>query len=215
MSSLRHIDLFSGLSTEEFEAIEALTKPRHYAKNTIIIAEGDEPASLYVLVSGSVTCYVSDSDGKEFILDTLDEGDYFGELSLIDNSGRGASIRTREACQCLVIQRPDFLNWLEEYPSISPKLMLNLVKRIRVLSESVKSLALKDVYGRIRALLYSLSQQEGDARFAGPITQQEIANRVGASREMVARILKDLSTGQYIRVEKKKVYFEKDLPDHY
>lgn len=215
MSGLSNIDLFAGLSEQEFSAIENLAKARQYAKNTIIISEGDEPASLYILVSGSVTVFVSDNDGKEFILDTLDKGDYFGELSLIDDAGRGASIKTREACQCLVISRPDFLSWLEDYPSIAPKLMLNLVKRIRVLSESVKSLALKDVYGRIRSLLYSLAQEDAQGGYAGPITQQEIANRVGASREMVARILKDLTTGNYVEIVKKKIYFLKELPEHY
>lgn len=216
MSGIGNISIFAGLKEDELQAIEALAQTRHMGRGSVVIQEGDSSSSLYLLLDGRVKVYVSDSEGKEFILDTLEPGDYFGELSLLDEEERSASVMATEKCSFSVIRRQDFVELLQTYPSIGHKLVVNLVQRIRILNESVKSLALKDVYGRIKDLLDRLCvNEENGCSVSDRLTQQDIANRVGSSREMVARILKDLVSGSYIKIEKKHIMILKKLPENY
>ncbi len=219
MSDLGQISLFSGLSEETLEAIESLTTTRQYPKNSIIISESDVSNAMYLLMSGKVKVFLSDQEGREFVLNTLNPGGYFGELSLLDDETRTASVMTIEASHFKILTKPAFDQLRHDFPEINHILISNLVGTIRHLTENVKSLALKDVYGRIRKLLNDLVSESNSGKASGLIaeklTQQEIANRVGSSREMVARILKDLITGSYIQIEKKKITVLKALPEHY
>ncbi len=215
METLANISLFAGLSDESLQAIDALTTTRNYPKNSIIINEGDVSNSLYLLMEGRVKVYLSDEDGREFILNTLKPGEYFGEWGLLDDERRSASVMTTEKCMFKLLHQKDFDRLRSEHPDINQSLMVNLVARIRELTENVKALALKDVYGRIRKLLNDMAESGDGTIIEEKLTQQEIANRVGSSREMVARILKDLTSGQYIQVEKKQIEILKPLPENY
>ncbi len=215
--SLESIDLFEGLSPAELEALRSSSVMRDCGKNAVIIHEGDVADSLYIIDSGRVKVYCSDKNGKDFVLDILDEGDYFGELALLDDDRRSASVRAMEPSRFQVIYKQDFSKVLDAHPNISRTLIRNLTRRIRKLTNDVKSLALQDVYGRVTKVLTALAKPigGGEARVEEKLTQQDIADRVGASREMVARILKDLTVGEYIAIEGRQIVLRKKLPESY
>ncbi|MBV1880939.1 MAG: Crp/Fnr family transcriptional regulator [Pseudomonadales bacterium] len=215
MGDLSNISLFQGLPAEALDALEQTASTRQYPKNTIIINEGDTSTSLYLLIAGKVKVFLSDEEGREFVLNSLSPGDYFGEYALLDDEQRTASVMTTDTSSFLIIHKEDFQRLRNDYADMSEILINNLVGRIRQLTDNVKTLALKDVYGRIRKLLGDLSEKSGSDKIEEKLTQQEIANRVGSSREMVARILKDLSVGGYIVSEKKQITLLKSLPENY
>jgi CRP/FNR family cyclic AMP-dependent transcriptional regulator len=186
---LQQVEIFQGLSPEELEALAASSTSRSFPKNTVVIHENDPADSLFVIESGKVKVYCSDKNGKEFIMNTQGPGDYFGELALLDDSTRSASVRTVEKSSFCIIYKEDFNRVLSEHPNIGRQLVRNLAQRVRKLTADVKSLALQDVYGRVANVLMDLSEERGDGTLYIPekLTQQDIADRVGASREMVAR----------------------------
>lgn len=214
---LAQIEIFSGLSDDELEALNASSVSRQYPKNTVILNEGDHADSLYVIDSGRVKVYCSDKNGKEFIMNTMSGGDYFGELALLDDDRRSASVRTMEKSTFRIIYKDDIQRVISENPNIARILMRNLTRRVRTLTEKVKSLALQDVYGRVTKVLTTMAKPRDDERMfiEERLTQQDIADRVGASREMVARILKDLTIGEYIGFEGRKIIINGKLPASY
>ena len=210
---LDKISLFSDLGEAEMATLSSKAVRRQYQRNTIIINEGDHSDSLYIISSGKVKVFLSDDAGKEVTLNVQGPGEYFGELALIDAEPRSASVITTEPTRVAILSKADFEVFLKKHPEANLKIMCGLVKRLRVLSEDVKSLALMDVYGRVARLLLQLAAEEGGVRVIREnLTQQEIANRVGSSREMVSRILKDLKTGGYIEVKNKRIILKEPLP---
>ncbi len=214
---LRQVELFQGLSNTELETLSGSSSSRSFPKNTVVIHENDPADSLFIIESGKVKVYCSDKNGKEFIMNTQGEGDYFGELALLDDSARSASVRTVEKSSFCIIFKDNFNRVLDEHPNIARKLIRNLAARVRKLTADVKSLALQDVYGRVANVLMDLAEERGDGSSYIPekLTQQDIADRVGASREMVARILKDLTIGDYIRFEGRHIIINSRLPAKY
>jgi CRP/FNR family cyclic AMP-dependent transcriptional regulator len=213
---LPNIPLFSDLEETEASALAGKMVMRHYPRNTIIISEGDHSDSLYCILSGRVKVFLNDEEGKEVILNDEGPGDYFGELALLDSGPRSASVVTLEDCKMAVISKADFEEFLSLHRDATRKIMRGLVKRLRALTDNVRSLALMDVYGRVARVLLELAVEEGDALvIRETLTQQDIASRVGASREMVSRILKELRTGGYIEVRKKHIVIRKTLPHHW
>ncbi len=216
MSVLKSVEIFSGLSDAELAALEESSIRRSYPKNTVIINENDVADSLYVIESGKVKVYCSDKNGKEFIMNTLGSRDYFGELALLDDDRRSASVRTMEKADFCIIYKQDFNQVLDQHPNIAKTLIRNITRRVRALTEKVKSLALQDVYGRVTKVLNSLATERNDEFYVEEkLTQQDIADRVGASREMVARILKDLTIGGYISFENRHIVIHRRLPANY
>ena len=214
---LQQVELFRGLSNEELETLSGSSTSRSFPKNTVVIHENDPADSLFIIESGKVKVSCSDKNGKEFIMNTQGEGDYFGELALLDDSTRSASVRTVEKSSFCIIFKDNFNRVLDEHPNIARKLIRNLAARVRKLTADVKSLALQDVYGRVANVLMDLAEERGDGSLYIPekLTQQDIADRVGASREMVARILKDLTIGDYIRFEGRHIIINSRLPAKY
>jgi len=212
--TLKQIPLLAGLSDPELVRVETAATNKTFPKGTIIMHEGDAGSSMFLLLQGRVKVFVSDGHGKEFVLAVLGPGECVGELALLDDEPRTASVETEEPSVFLVIQKDDFLALLHESPQIQFKLMLNLVTRYRHLTESVKNLALKDVYSRVRLLFEDLAVSiGGQMLIEEPMTQQAIADRVGSSREMVARIMKELVFGGYIRVDNKRLVIVQKLPE--
>lgn len=214
---LDNVDLFRGLSSDELEALRRASVAREFSKNAVVIHEGDVADSLYIIERGRVKVYCSDKNGKDFVLDILEDGDYFGELALLDDDKRSASVRAMETASFRVIYKQDFNTVLDAHPNIARTLNRNLTRRIRKLTDDVKALALQDVYGRVAKVLTSLVEagEDGIGRIQEKLTQQDIADRVGASREMVARILKDLTIGEYIAIESRQILLLKQLPESY
>lgn len=210
---LTHVPLFSGLSGAEVQPVLNHATKKTVAKNTIIMSEGDQSASLYVILSGKVKVFLQDDEGKEVVLGYQEPGEYFGEMALIDDEPRSASVMTVEKSTFLVISKQDFKQCLTDHPDIAFALIKGLVLRLRLLTENVKDLALTDVYGRVVKLLSGLAQPHaGKMVITDAPTQQDIANRVGASREMVGRILRDLTSGGYLKVEAKNITINNKLP---
>lgn len=203
------------LREEELRALSREGVARAFPKQTVIVSEGDETDSLYIILSGRVKVFLSDQEGREIVLGTQGPGEYFGEM-VLDGGPRSASVMTLEASRFAVIPKNKFRDFVLSHPGFSLHLIEKLIRRTRALTESVKSLALMDVYGRVARLLLALAVPE-DGRFVieERLTQQDIASRVGASREMISRILKDLSIGGYITVDKKRITINKTPPRHW
>lgn len=210
---LKNIPLFSDLSDMEIEAISKLASSRTFNKNTMVICEGDRSDSLYVILSGQVRVFLSGDDGKEVTLNIQKEGEYFGELALLDDAPRSASVVTTESSRLAVISKAAFDECMEKNPCIALKIIRGLARRLRELTENVRTLALMDVYGRVARTLLDLSEERDDKRVIPQrLTQRDIANMVGASREMVSRILRDLTMGGYISIENKIITINERLP---
>ncbi|VAW97845.1 cAMP-binding proteins - catabolite gene activator and regulatory subunit of cAMP-dependent protein kinases [hydrothermal vent metagenome] len=213
---LRNVPIFDNLSDDELEAVKKCAVTRNFPKNSVIINEGDSSGSLYIILKGRVTVFLSDENGKEVILNSQGEGSYFGELALVDDDKRSASVVTAEKSTFIVISKADFKKVLSSNPELAFNLIRGLTHRVRDLTDNVRSLALLDVYGRVAKTLLSLAEEKEDELVIDmKLTQQDIANRVGASREMVAKILKDLTVGGYISSDHKRITIHERLPSHY
>jgi CRP/FNR family cyclic AMP-dependent transcriptional regulator len=187
---------------------------RTYPKGSIIIHAGDISDSLYVILTGRVKVFIADDDGKEFILSTISPGDYFGEVAL-DGGPRTASVMTLEACRFFVVPQTEVKELIRQQPDFAHDLIGRLIRKIRSLAGSVHNLALMSVYCRLLKFIDEQAVQHQDGRLATErLTQQEIAARIGASREMVSRIITDLTTCGYITVENKRIIVLKELPEH-
>lgn len=213
-SALTTIPLFSNMPHESLEFLSTRIQNRTYARNSIIIAEGEQSDSLYIVNEGRVKIYISGPDGREMQLKTLGPGDYFGELSLIDNKPRSASAITISDSNISVITSEDLLKCLSCNPEITINMLQVLAKRLREATESQRQLALMDVYGRLRCTLLTLCQEVNNTLLLEPKpTQQDFANMIGASREMVSRIFKDLKADGYIETCKASITIRKTLPE--
>jgi len=184
---------------------------RTFPKNTVVVREGERTDSLYIIVSGRVKIYVSD-EGKEVALGEAGPGEYFGEM-VLDEGPRSASVMTLVPTQFLVVPKEDFKEFVKKSPEFALHLILKLIKRVRTLTNDVKTLGLMDVYGRVARMLLDLAvERDGVLVIESKPSQQEIASRVGASREMVSRILGDLTVGGYIEVKGDRITIAKALP---
>jgi len=200
------------LSDAELKALSERAIMRTFAKNTVVVSEGDRADSLYIVLSGRVRAYVSDDQGKEMFLSEAGKGEYFGEMAL-DQGPRSASVITLEPTRLLVVPKDDFAAFLAKSPEFALHLVRKLIRRVRALTHDVKSLALMDVYGRVARMLLDLAvERDGALVIEDRQTQQEMANRIGASREMISRILTELAAGGYIEVARDRITISRALP---
>jgi CRP/FNR family cyclic AMP-dependent transcriptional regulator len=200
------------LSEAEVQAMARRAVMRAFPKNTVVVTEGDRTDTLHIIVSGRVKIYVSDEKGKEIVLNQAGPGEYFGEL-VLDEGPRAASVMTLEPCRFLVVPKEDLREFVAHSPDFALHLIRKLIRRVRVLTGDVKSLALLDVYGRVARMLLELAvERDGVLVIEDRPTQQEMASRVGASREMVSKILGDLASGGYIAVERDRIRIARALP---
>jgi len=207
------LPLFEALDQSQRETLARHFVLRHFPKNTIVIHEGDDTNSLYVVLEGKVKVYLADEAGKEVVLNTQGAGEYFGEVSLLDDGPRSASVITTEECQLAVLMKQDFIDCLTENPQMSFKIIQGLTHRLRALSENVRSLALMDVYGRVARLLLELAEEQGDSKIIPlKLTHNDIAARVGASPKMVSRIMQELKKGGYVRKVDGQLIINRPLP---
>jgi len=183
------------------DKVAAMATVRTYPKRAIIVTEGDDTDSMYVVLSGKARVFVADDKGGEVQLNRIGPGEYFGEITL-DGGPRSASVMAVEDCKCAVVKRTELTPFLEKNPELALHIMRKLAHRVRDLTENVRSLALMDVYGRVARLLLELAEdKEGKLVISEVLTHKDIASRVGASREMISRIFSDLSDGGYVRKE--------------
>ena len=184
---------------------------REFPKGAVVVREGDRTDSLYIIVSGRVKIYVSD-EGKEVALGESGPGEYFGEM-VLDEGPRSASVVTLEPTRFLVVTKEDFADFVANSTPFALHLILKLIRRVRALTNEVKSLALVDVYGRVARVLLDLAvEHDGVLVIQERPKPQEMARRVGASRDMVDKILGDLAEGGYIEVKGDRITIARALP---
>ena len=209
---LRRVPLFSGLTEQQLDALAAGSARRSYPKGRTIVSEGEPSQSMYILLAGRAKVQRSDSEGKEVILAVLGSGEFFGEMSLIDDSPRSASVITLESCEFMAVSKDAFKTMLQQSPEVSMAVMRGLVRRLREADKKIETLALLDVYGRVARVLLDFSEDVGGERVVkNRLPRQEIAKMIGASREMVSRVMKGLELDGYIMPmpEGKRVLREK------
>ena len=198
---LKAVPLFTTISEEQLRMLTTMVTRRSASRNTTIMSSGDATDSLYIVLSGRLKVMMSDSEGKEVILAILGPGEFFGEMGLIDDEPRSASVVTIEPCELLSIAKRDFKRVLTENGEMAMSVMRGLVRRLREADRKIGSLALLDVYGRVARLLLDMAENvNGEKIVTKRLPKQDIAKMIGASREMVSRVMKDLQTGGYIEM---------------
>ena len=185
---------------------------RSYAANAVLVTEDDRSDALFIILSGRVKAYGSAEDGREVVYNTQGVGEYFGEMTL-DGGPRSASVMTLEPTTCAVVPGANVRQFLAENPDFALHIIKKLIRLARNSTEHVKSLALDDVYGRVTKLLRTLARDEdGVLVVPDKLTQQDIAERVGSSREMVSRVFKPLTEGGYVATRGGRIALLKKLP---
>jgi CRP/FNR family transcriptional regulator, cyclic AMP receptor protein len=211
-SAFRTDDGLGPLPPDALQALAASAVVRRYPKNAVLINEGEQGDTLFIVLSGRLKVYASNEAGKEIVIDFHGPGECVGEMS-IDGSPRSASVVTTEASTCAIVSREHFREFIRERPDFAMYLIGKLIERARRATDNVKSLALSDVYGRLVRLLNGLARDvEGRMVVSERFTQQEMAERVGSSRDMITRLMKDLVAGGYLAVEDRSIVILKRLP---
>ena len=188
---------------------------RTFPRHSVIVNEGDETDSLYVMLSGRAKVFLTDEDGREVVLSTIEPGDYFGEM-VLDGGPRSASVMTLEPCRLFVIGHDEVEGLLVANPPFARDLIKRLIARVRSLTTRVRDLALKDVYSRFVRFVEEHAVEADGARVVQErLTQYDIAARIGGSRVMVSRIIRDLVAGGYIAMDAKHIRILKKLPPHW
>jgi CRP/FNR family cyclic AMP-dependent transcriptional regulator len=196
---LRNVPLFSGLDESELQRLSQVAMRRRAGRNEQVVRAGEDAESLIVLLTGRAKVTNFDEEGREIILAWLGPGEFFGEMGLIDGSPRSASVVAVEPCELLTIGKSEFQRCMQENFQVAQKLMQILVSRLREADRNIESLALLDVYGRVARLLLDLSEEEDGKRLVRQkISKQDMARMIGASREMVSKVMRDLEVGGYI-----------------
>ena len=189
-----------------------LGRLQRFSPQTIFIAEGDIADTVHIILEGRVKVFSSESDGREIVLNICGPGECLGELAL-DGGRRSASAIALESVSCSVLTRQNLRDAITRDPDLAMKIIVLLIGRARLATDKIKDLALHDVYQRVTHLLQSLARdQAGVSVVSERLSQQEIADRVGASRDMVARCMRELVTGGYVEVDHKVIKLLKALP---
>ena len=196
---LRNVPLFSGLEENELERLSRVAVRRRAGRGEQVVRSGESADALLILLTGRAKVTNFDEEGREIILAWLGPGEFFGEMGLIDGSERSASVIAVENCELLTIGKHEFQRCMQENFQVAQKLMQILVRRLREADRNIESLALLDVYGRVARLLLDLSEEENGKRLVKKkISKQDMARMIGASREMVSKVMRDLEIGGYI-----------------
>lgn len=196
------------------EALAALGVPRRYRRGALLIQEGETGDTLYIVLQGRLRAFLGDEAGKELTLGTYGPLEYVGEMSL-DGGPRSANVEAAEASTCSVVSRATLLAYIADHPEFALELMARLIRRARLATESARSVALIDVYGRLVRLLHQMAAEPnalGERSLRERLTHQEIAQHLACSREMVSRLVKDLETGGYLAVRERWIWLLKPLP---
>jgi CRP/FNR family cyclic AMP-dependent transcriptional regulator len=212
-SVLKSVPLFAAFREEQLRALVPLVMRRNAPRGSVIMAEGDRVDSLYIVMSGRLKVMMGEADGKEVILGILGPGEIFGEMGLIDDGPRSASVVAIEPCELLLVTRHDFKRCLVESYDTAMTVMRVLVRRLRTADRKIGSLAMLDVYGRVARLLLDLSEDvDGQKVVTKRLPKQDIAKMIGASREMVSMVMKDLEMSGYFEVRGSTIVLRDTTP---
>jgi CRP/FNR family transcriptional regulator, cyclic AMP receptor protein len=201
-------------ASDDLRELAARGVQRSYAKGRLLIEEGDVGDTLFIILGGRLRAFSAAANGREITYGVYSPGEYVGEMSL-DGGPRAASVEALQRSTCSVVTRRTLEAFIEERPAFAFELLSKLIRRARAATLSARQMALNDVYGRLRLLLESLPTTrapEGWRRSAERLTHKEIGHRIGCSREMVSRVLKDLERGGYVRAEGGRLDLRMPLP---
>ena len=217
---LASVPLFDGFEADDLARILKLTSRKEFGKERVLVHENDSGESFFMILEGKVKVTGEGQDGKEVILSFLGTGEFFGELALVDDEPRSATVTAVEPTTVLILHRTDFLSLLEENGQMMKKFMTILSKRLRHANDQIKSLALLDVLGRIAKLMLDMAEKEGVKLLDGSVvfrrpTHQEIASMVGTSRETVSRMIGELNKNRYITISGKDIIVRKEMREEY
>ncbi len=203
--TLRKVPLFSQLAPSDLERVSEISRERAYPRNSVILFEDDPGDALYVVAQGQVKVVLIGEDGREVILSVMGEGEFFGEMALVDDEPRSAHVIAMEDSTLLVLRREDFQGILKQTPGIALALLRELSRRLRRVDEKVGSLVLLDVNGRVAQLLLELADEAGSERITRRLTHHTIAQMIGSSRETVSRTMRELVDKGYIEVSRREI----------
>lgn len=194
----------NALSGELLAQLATRGDTRHFARNEVLINEGDVSDALYLLVSGELKVFTRDEKGRELVYNMLAPGEFFGELFL-DGGLRSASVKAVADAECIVVGQAEIRDFMKDYPEFADLLVRTLIERLRLATQLSRSLALNGAYERTLAVLKQVAVAEGDAHvIPAHFTQQEIANRVGVTREMVNHVFRELTRGGLLEKDEQK-----------
>jgi CRP/FNR family transcriptional regulator, cyclic AMP receptor protein len=207
---LEKVSFFSNLSDQEIARLEAICQQRSVPKNTMVINEGDETDCLYIVITGKAHAFRSDESGRQLIVKRFGPFDYFGEMSFFDRHPRCATVITKEKCSLMILPRKAFSDFAGRHPEIYINVIRALLEKLRKATQQIEELAFLDVYGRLVRVL--IENQNDEGIIEEKLTQQDLADMVGSSRETVNRIFNELVCGGYITKKKGLIKIEKKLP---
>jgi len=211
---LRPVELFQHLDDEQLSKLAAHSREVQFRKNAILMTEGDAGESMYVIQSGLVKVFVSDEDGKELVLYEQGAGAVIGDIALLDDEPRSASVSTLDKTTALMIGKSSFIQCLKESPEMGLGIIRSLTQRLRHATEGSRSLALDNVYRRLADKLQELcvGDLEAGQKLEKKYSHQELGNMIGASREMVGKVMAELVKGEYIELQDGVIHILKKLP---
>ena len=203
---LKSVPLFAKLPKEQLSALTTFATRKLYARNSFVLRVGAKASGLYVMLSGRAKILIPDDKGREVILAYLTAPDFFGEMGLFDERPCLASVQILEPSELLLMSRADFMRCLSNNSDLAMRLTRAVVARLREADRQIESLALMDVYGRVARVLMNLAVQvDGKHVILKPPAKQEIASMIGATREMVQRVMKGLQERGHIVVDKRGI----------
>lgn len=214
---LRPVELFQHLSDEQLTSLAEHSREVQFRKNAVLMTEGDRGESMYVITSGAVKVFVSDEEGKELVLYEQGPGAVIGDIALLDDEPRSASVSTLDKTTALMIGKSSFVQCLKDSPEMSLGIIRSLTQRLRDATEGSRSLALDNVYRRLADKLQELSISDGDSQphLEKKYSHQDLGNMIGASREMVGKVMAELVKGEYVELQDGIIYLKKKLPKNW
>ena len=201
---LKTVPLFSLFSDHQLAALFPAIQHRSYPRHSFMLRAGEKSDALYIILSGRAKIVIDDGEGREVTLTTIGPSEFFGEMSLIDEKPRSASVEALEPCEVLYISKPAFMSCLKDNFDAAMLILKSVVGRLREADRKIASLALMDVHGRVARLIMDLAK-ESNGNWVVDTGSEEMARMVGASREMVSRVLKDMRDSGLIRRDKRKI----------
>lgn len=219
-SLFRKFALFAELDDRELEAVAMVARPRRCSRDEVVFHANERGDVFFLIREGKVKVTMISPEGKEIILSMLGPGEFFGEMALLEDAPRSATVVATEQLELLTIWRSDFLQLLSENFSITRKVLAELSHRLRDASIQIESLATMDVYGRLARFFIDLSRENGKTLENGYVavtrpTHQAIANMIGTSRETVSRLIHDLMKRELLLSEGKTIYLHKSALEQF
>ncbi len=211
VESLRKVPLFSGLEEQDLETLSTIVSRKEYGKRETLFHQGDPGEEFLILTEGSVKVELMNAEGKELTLTILTPYQFLGELALLDDVPRSATVVSMEKSVLLSINKRDFARLLEAYPRMSIPMLRQLTKRVRVLTDDIASMAFLDSYSRVTRKILNLADEMGQETEDGGIlidralTHQQLANLVGTTRETVTKILNEMKDNGLLSIRRHRI----------